>query len=148
MPLSPLTINDCKNAAQLHQEVFPRGWTEDTFREFLQSPHTFGLKSEEKNVLLGYILWREIEDEAEVLTLVVKPSAQKKGVGSLLIKNLLAHLKEKNIAKLFLEVAEDNEKAISFYHKHGFTFLSKRPNYYPREVKVSVSALNFYKKIL
>lgn len=148
MHISPLTSQDCKEAASLHQKVFPRGWKENTFREFLQSPNTFGLKSEEHNVLLGYILWREIDEEAEILTIVVKPSAQKKNFGSLLIHNLFVHLKDRKITKLFLEVAEDNEKAISFYRKHGFVFLSKRPKYYPREVNVSVSALNFYKEIL
>jgi ribosomal-protein-alanine N-acetyltransferase len=148
MPLSPLTLPDCQDAAQLHQEVFPWAWTGDTFRQFLQDPLVLGFKVEENKVLLGYILWREIGDEAEILTIVVKPSAQQKGIGGFLITALFTHLKEKNISKLFLEVAEDNEKAISFYREHGFSFLSKRPNYYRRKIKPAVSALNFYKKIL
>lgn len=148
MPTLSLTLEDCKNAAVLHQKAFYKGWTEKDFQTFLLDPLIHGLKIEEENTLYGYILWREVGTEAEILTLVVAPSHQKKGMGSLLLNALLKLLIVKGITDLFLEVAEDNHQAQSFYKKHGFVLLSKRPHYYARPENTFVDALNFLKKIV
>lgn len=143
-----MTLNDCEAAAHLHQAVFFRGWGERHFQEFLQDPLIFGLKVEENQDFSGYILWREIKDEAEILTLLVAPSYKRKGKGSLLLAALFEHLIKKNIFKLFLEVAEDNHEAQAFYIKHGFEEIGKRPHYYPRKENRFISALNFLKKLV
>ncbi|MBI2707098.1 MAG: ribosomal protein S18-alanine N-acetyltransferase [Proteobacteria bacterium] len=148
MNISPLTFADCQDAATLHKQAFFRGWTESVFQEFLQTPITFGLKVEENNTFSGYILWREIKDEAEILTLVIAPSNRQKGCGSALLTALFTILKDKGILHLFIEVAEDNDAAISFYRKHGFVFYGKRPHYYPREENKHICALNFVKDLV
>lgn len=147
MPIHPLTLEDCKDAAVLHQRAFYKGWTEKDFQTFLLDPLTHGLKIEEENKLYGYILWREVGVETEILTLVVDPSHQNKGMGSLVLNALLKLLINKGITYLFLEVAEDNHQAQSFYKNHGFVFLSKRPHYYARPENTFVDALNFFKAL-
>ncbi len=146
--ITALTPLDCVNAAQLHQQSFFKGWERTVFHEFLRTPLTFGLKIEDDDILVAYLMWREILGEAEILTLVVAPSYRQKGYGSALLKALFATLKDKGIPKLFIEVAEDNEAAISFYTNHGFIFMGKRPHYYLREGNTSISALNFFKDIV
>ncbi len=148
MNISPLILKDSQEAAELHQKAFFKGWTASVFEEFLQNPLTFGLKIKKNKSLSGYILWTKIADEAEILTLVVDPSYQRKGIGSALITRLCETLKDKGILRLFLEVAEDNVEGLSFYPKHGFVFLSKRPRYYPREENGYISALNFVKDLI
>lgn len=148
MQINTLTLEDCQEAARLHQSAFFKGWKEKDFQELLQNSLTHGLKIEENHNLYGYILWREVEDEAEILTLVVDPAYQRTGRGSLLLKVLVELLIKKDIAKLFLEVAEDNKQAQSFYKKHDFTLLGKRPNYYQREKNKFSPALNLFKILL
>ncbi len=148
MYTSPLTFEDCPHAAHLHQNTFFKGWSEKDFLEFLENPLIHGLKIEEKDELIGYILWREVGDEAEILTLVVAPSYQRMGRGTLLLTSLFEILVNKGIQKIFLEVAEDHDKTQSFYKKHGFFLLNKRPNYYARKESLYVSALIFLKKLL
>lgn len=148
MSIRFLTLKDCQKASCLHQDVFYKGWEEKAFRNLLQDPLVEGLKLEKNRELCGYVLWREVENEAEILTFVVIPALQRKGRGSLLLASLIKHLKAKGVVSLFLEVAEDNPSAQSFYKKHGFSFLSKRPNYYVRKEKKLISALNFFKKIV
>ena len=118
------------------------------FQEFLQDPLTCGLKIEENDIFTGYILWREIKDEAEILTLVVASSSRMRGHGGALLTTLFKILKDKGIHRLFIEVAEDNEAAIPFYIKYGFVFSGKRPYYYPREGSQHISALNFVKDLV
>jgi len=147
MNVSPLTLKDCQDAATLHKQSFFKEWDTIVFEEFVKSPIVFGLKVEEKNNLCGYILWREVKEEAEILTLVVAPLSRQKGWGSILLETLFTTLKNKGIKHLFIEVAEDNEAAIPFYNKHGFTFCGKRPHYYARDNGRYICALNFFKDL-
>ena len=147
MRISPLTLEDCKLAAQLHQNAFFKGWSEKDFQELLENPLIYGSKIEENHGLSGYILWREVGDEAEILTLVVAPSFQRMGRGSLLLTSLFEILMKQGIKKLFLEVAEDNDKAQYIYRKNEFLLLSERPHYYSRKGGSSVSAFIFLKKL-
>lgn len=147
-PLIPLTFEDCESAARLHQKSFFKGWKENEFQEFLENPLIFSLKVEKNHKLIGYVMWREVKDEAEILTLVVSMPYQHKGVGSLLLGQLFSTLKERCILNVFLEVAEDNHLAKSFYIKQDFILLSKRPHYYPRQGEKNISALNFFKKLV
>ncbi|MBY0292370.1 MAG: GNAT family N-acetyltransferase [Alphaproteobacteria bacterium] len=147
MPIEPLTLKDCKKAAQLHQSAFFKGWGESDFQEFLQNPLICGLKIEKNDELSGYILWREIGEEAEILTLVVASSFQRQGVGTYLLTTLCEYLVQKRITKLFLEVAEDNIHGKTFYIKNGFVFLNIRPQYYPRKENKFISAYTFLKEL-
>ena len=51
-----------------------------------------------------------------------------------------------NFSKIFIEVAEDNVEAISFYQKNNFVFLNFRHNYYKYNDK-NIHAKCFIKKI-
>ena|ERR1700722_19500553 len=148
MHISSLTLEDCQEAARLHQDAFFKGWKEKDFQEFLQNSLVHGLKIEENCDLSGYILWREIGEEAEILTFIVAPSYRRMGRGSLLLTTLFELLLKKNITKLFLEVAEDNKGAQSFYIKHDFVFFNKRQQYYAREENKFIPALNFVKQLI
>ncbi|EKE10118.1 MAG: Ribosomal-protein-alanine acetyltransferase [uncultured bacterium] len=148
MTLSPLTQNDCSRASLLHQEVFFKGWSEIDFLDLLKEPHIHGLKITENGVLTSYILWRVVEDEAEILTLVVTPFFQKKGQGSQLLHELTNHLIQNGVSYLFIEVAEDNMAGRAFYERHSFLFRNKRPKYYRREGNNLVAALNLSKRLL
>ena len=147
MSVLPLTQEDCPQAALLHQQAFYKGWTKKDFKDFLDDPLIHGLKITENNALTSLILWREVGNEAEILTLIVDPPYQRQGQANLLLETLLAHLVLNNISQIFLEVAEDNEGALYFYKKNGFLFLNRRPDYYKREGNKRVTALNLMKKL-
>jgi len=147
MLITPLTLNDSKEAARLHQKSFFKGWEVVDFEQILQDELIHGLKLEEKKVLCGYILWREVENESEILTLVVGSNWQRRGFGSFLLKTLFQKLIQKKVVQLFIEVAEDNQGAICFYIKHGFHFVGKRPHYYPREDNKFAAAMNLVKQL-
>jgi ribosomal-protein-alanine N-acetyltransferase len=148
MQINSLKLEDSLELASLHKATFFKGWEETVFQEFLQNPLIHGLKIEQNHKIIGYLLWQEVETEAEILTLVVAPCHQRKGVGNHLLGTFFKSMKMKGIRDVFLEVAEDNEKARCFYIKNGFAFLSKRLHYYPRKDNKYISALNFFKKIV
>lgn len=146
--IKSIELKDSLELSRLHKGSFFKGWKENIFQEFLQNPLIHGLKIEQTHKIIAYLLWQEVETEAEILTLVVASDHQRNGLGDRLLEALFTMLKMKGITEVFLEVAEDNEKARCFYIKKGFTFLSKRPHYYPRTGNKYISALNFFKKLV
>jgi len=78
----------------------------------------------------GFIVARQVADEAEILNIAVKPQARCAGHGSALLLAVLQALKHQPVARIFLEVRESNALAIAFYRKHGFVPIARRKSYY------------------
>lgn len=90
----------------------------------------FNLLAEINEEIVGYVAFSYIEDQSELLKICVLPHYQRLGVGSKLLKRSIDLLAEKNVNEIFLEVSEENSKAISFYEKFGFSRIAIRKNYY------------------
>lgn len=79
-------------------------------------------------VTAAYIITWDMESEAELITLAVDPIFRGKGIGTRLLEHVLSLYEESVI--WHLEVAADNEKAVSLYIKHGFENTGLIKNYY------------------
>ncbi len=80
-------------------------------------------------------------DEAEILTLAVRPSARRTGVATRLIEKAAARIVAAGGRRLFLEVAEDNAAGRALYARLGFEPVGRRPRYYARPDGPAVDAL-------
>ena len=80
----------------------------------------------------GFILLRVVADEAEILTLAVRPAARRRGVGARLVQEGGRLVAVRGATRLFLEVAADNDAALSLYRRAGFADAGRRPAYYAR----------------
>ncbi len=87
----------------------------------------------------AYVLIRFELDECEIDQIVVSKEDEGKGMASFLLDEVLSLLKERNIKKVFLEVREDNSKAVSLYERHGFSSYYVRKNYYGDKDAVMMS---------
>ncbi|MGZ9113420.1 MAG: ribosomal protein S18-alanine N-acetyltransferase [Brevundimonas sp.] len=113
--------------AALHAEAFEAPWDAAVFESLLdqagvhlaEAPH-------------GFILMRTVADEAEILTLAVRPQARRRGLGAELVARGAAEAAARGATRLFLEVAEDNGAARALYARAGFTEAGRRPRYYAR----------------
>ncbi len=121
--------------AHIHGEAFApqRGWTAREFADLLKQPSVVLFSRPE-----GYALLRVVANEAELLTLAVRPTAQRKGVASDLMREWLSKTDAK---RAFLEVAEDNGAAKALYQRHGFEVSGRRKAYYKRSDGVAVDAV-------
>jgi ribosomal-protein-alanine N-acetyltransferase len=113
--------------AAIHARSFAESWSEKSFTELLLSP---GMMVQIAKDGTGFILWRMVADEAEILTLAIDPDFRRQGLGRLLVNDALAQAKEKNIARFFLEVEEKNQAALALYKSSGFTAINRRVDYY------------------
>ncbi|MEH6445880.1 MAG: ribosomal protein S18-alanine N-acetyltransferase [Oceanospirillaceae bacterium] len=99
----------------------------------LKTPGELG-SGDSKCKLLGFIFYRLLFDEAEVLQIAVSPDYQHQGIGRALITKSKKHLIEQDVGRVMLEVNASNLHAIELYEKMDFVLEGTRKRYYPSKV--------------
>lgn len=69
-----------------------------------------------------------------IITIDVLPESQGTGLGNLLLTGAEDELRHYGCDYVSLEVAVNNERALRFYKKHGYSVLKVLPRYYLRSV--------------
>lgn len=106
-------------------------WTRADYEQFLRNaPSCICSVAEIDNAVAGFICFRVVSDEAEVLNLVVSPSARRRGVASRLLADATRISEQRGARRMFLEVRDTNQPAILFYERHGFRLTARRRRYY------------------
>lgn len=137
-----LTALDLPVLEQLHRESFPEDpWSARSFGELLALPSTGGLLAHRDVEPLGLLLWRLMADEAEILTLCIRPSARRRHLAEQLLKRGMDAFAKAGAHRLFLEVAEDNAPARALYKGLGFYEVGRRAGYYRRSGSMKTDAL-------
>lgn len=136
---------DTRDAAVLsgiHAQGFERGWTTADFEQLLSDRSVLAhVAGEPGRPACAFILSRIALDEAELLSVAVSKPARHQGIGSELLGLHLSALSERGVARLFLEVEEENAPARALYVRHGFDTVGKRESYYKRADGSSPAAL-------
>ena len=108
------------------------GRTFNQIKKQLSKENNLSVGAFENNILNGFILGDiisiEKDMEYEILMIYVKFADRRKGIAA----NLLDFIEkeEKGLKKIYLEVSNNNNNAISFYEKHNFKLINTRLNYY------------------
>jgi ribosomal-protein-alanine N-acetyltransferase len=76
---------------------------------------------------IGFIAYEDKQDSVEIISLAVIPEYQKKGIGKLLLNQILDGLKGR---KIHLVTHPRNTPAIILYLKLGFEIYGLKENYY------------------
>ena len=110
----PATVADSAMLAALHAEAFAQPWSVDGFATMQRSPGVFAVlawprgagKADEP---AGFILCRAVADEAEIMTLAVRPARRRRGIGEALVSAAAARLGQAGIdcAEVTLHVGTD-----------------------------------------
>ncbi|MDN5011981.1 ribosomal-protein-alanine N-acetyltransferase [Streptococcus sanguinis] len=111
-------------------EVSP--WTAIQVEEVLRSDVNSCTLAEDGSLLVGFLVWQEIDFEAEVLQIAVLPSYQGQKIATALFDFLPAD------KEIFLEVRESNRSALLFYKKEKFEEIARRKAYYHAPVEDAI----------
>ena len=149
----PYQPRDFARLLEIDQACFVAGiaYSEEEMRYFLGMPtaislvglHNAGLKKEglhnaglQEEEILGFVIAdrfrprRASRSVGKIITIDVAPPAQHTGLGTLLMSSAEAELKQAGCDYVSLEVAVDNEPALRFYKKRGYSVLKVLPHYY------------------
>lgn len=84
----------------------------------------------EHQQLCGYVLCHCVADELTIMNIVVAPRVQRRGLGSMMLREVLARAAQEEWT-VWLEVRESNAAAIALYQQFGFEQTGLRKDYYP-----------------
>lgn len=107
-------------------------WGEDSVRQGLKAPYVVSLLAYRGDdpAPKGFLMWRRLGEEAEILTLGVIPDSRRRGGADALLEAALAQAVGEGVRSMFLEVEAGNEAARALYAKHGFAQVGERRGYY------------------
>ena len=118
--------------AALFAETFDDPWPEPSVRELMDSPGARAMIAREGETPIGFLLARVVADEAEILSIGVRPAARRQGVARALFKAFLPLAGAAGAKSVFLEVGQDNPPALSLYESLDFERVGLRRDYYTR----------------
>lgn len=131
--LRQMTEDDLPAVMRIERSTFPfDAWSEGMLRgELADQPRTrhyiVAVAGEE---IVGYAGLAAAGDQADVQTIAVSAPMQRVGVGSAMLKELLAEAVRRGATAVFLEVRADNPPAQAMYEGFGFERIGLRRDYY------------------
>jgi len=117
----------------IEKKSFPRPWTKTMFLSSTKNPSTQFKIALDGQKLIGYCLFQIAGNETEILNIAVKPEERGKSYGRKLLEFIFDVSVKRNSENIFLEVAKNNEKALSLYERLGFKRVGSRGKYYANE---------------
>jgi len=134
--IRPASRADLERLLLLERQSFSDPWTPAQMIDTLIQPTTLGLiLAPVAGEIIGYLLSRVVADEAEILTLAVRSSERRRGLGRELLQAGLAAMMQRGVRSVWLEVRESNAGARSLYAQAGFVAVGVRRGYYRRPVE-------------
>ena len=132
------SAEDFPRLLEIDQTCFVEGiaYCEEEMRYFLAMPSAITLVGLQDEEVMGFVIAdrfrprRATRSVGKIITIDVAPQAQHSGMGTLLMSSAESGLKQAGCDYVSLEVAVDNEPALSFYKKHGYSVLKVLPRYY------------------
>mgnify|MGYP002680209191 FL=1 len=128
-------FEDIEAVVKIEKENFSVPWDENGFLSFMLREGTIFLTALIDNEVVGYCGLISAADEADITNVSVSQSMRKKGIGGMLLSELIKEAGESGIKKIFLEVRESNIPAISLYNGFGFKQVGMRKDYYEKPVE-------------
>jgi ribosomal-protein-alanine N-acetyltransferase len=129
---------DLAEILTIERICFSNPWSQDTFRGEIQNkaisfPLVVIYPGDKK--IIGYVIFWQIGDEAQINNVAIHPDYQGKGFGEQTLRYVLERLRENGIHFVSLEVRVSNLPALRLYRKLGFTVLGIRKEYYTNPVE-------------
>jgi len=110
-------------------------WSRDMFLGEVAHPlsHCFFMRGENdrnKDIPLGFICFRNIGEESELLNICIHPRHRQKGLGKILMDFYIDFCSKKGVKKYYLEVNPLNIPAIRLYQSFAYQETGKRKKFY------------------
>lgn len=124
--------------AEISEKYNLGNWSETDYKNAYFDPSYKILITDENTDVYGFIIFRILYDEIEIINICVDASFRGKGVAKLLLNQCIFESKILNKKKIWLEVRESNDVAIKLYTDFGFSIFGGRKEYYNNPVEDAV----------
>jgi len=110
-------------------------WSKRMLLEEMTNPisHSFLIERVEKIEdisILGFICFRNVGEESELLNIVIRPQYRQRGFGTKLMEFYIDFCSSRGINRYYLEVSTSNIEAIHLYQCFAFRPMGTRKRFY------------------
>jgi ribosomal-protein-alanine N-acetyltransferase len=117
----------------IERQAYPFPWSSGNFKDSLTAGYEMSVLKE-RGVMIGYLVWMAVMDEAHLLNLALSPARHRRGLGNAMMKHFIGEARSRGMKKILLEVRPSNHPAIGLYRRFGFGEIGLRRGYYPNAV--------------
>jgi len=125
---------DLEQVISLERTNFLTVWSREMFIEEMRHPfaHCFVMKTQEgiKQQVIGFICFRNVEEESELLNVCVRSDCRRLGIGKQLMQFYVEFSRQRGIKAFYLEVSSLNLSAIRLYRSFAYESSGMRKNFY------------------
>lgn len=130
LTIQTIKDTDFDRLFEIEQAAHITPWTMGTLKN-THGDRYVNLKLLQDDNIVAFAICQTVLDEATLFNIAVEPSQQGRGLGKMLLLDLIEKLKARGIMTLWLEVRESNLIAKTLYEQLGFNEVDIRKNYYP-----------------
>lgn len=130
MKFEPLRYEHLRQMAQIEQEAFDQPWNERMFIPEVEDENAYYLVGVRGDEVICYGGFHKVLDEAHITNIAVRADSRGRGIGTLLMSELISRARMLGVKYMTLEVRDNNENAIKLYKSFGFTVEGIRKRYY------------------
>lgn len=115
---------------EIERASFPTPWSSNAFIQEARNPisHLWGLRDGDS--LGGYICFWMFVSEIQLLNIAVHPKQRRKGLGELLLREMIRTGLASGVEQVWLEVRTSNLTAQRLYERLMFVEAGRRRRYY------------------
>lgn len=115
----------------IEMQSYSHPWTRANFVDALQAGQDIQVLADAEGQILAYSVAMAGVDEWHLLNLTVAREHRRRGLGSALLRGVIADAQHHGKSGIWLEVRAGNAAAIELYACHGFARTGLRRGYYP-----------------
>ncbi len=128
-----MTVWDIDEVAMIENESFPSPWPPWVFVRDVRDRRSVCRVARAGGRLVGYAVAWLLKTEMHIGNIAVAEPFRRKGIGSILLEDLIGTARDNRVKRITLEVRATNTRAIALYEKFGFERVAVKPNYYRAE---------------
>ena len=128
--LRPMIAADLDPVMAIERSSFPFPWSSRFFLEELRVECARSLVAEIDGKIVGYVLFWLLPDEVDVHNIAVDGEFRRRGIGRVLLEQVLQAGRRRKSSQVTLEVRESNMPAQRLYESLGFRRTGIRKGYY------------------
>ncbi len=130
-----MEVEDLEKVLSIAATDLSNPWSKNMFFEELSRPssHCFVLFERRHGYweeLLGYICFRNLDGESELLSIAIAPGHRQRGLGKKLMEFYIDFCKQRGVKTFYLEVNPQNISALRLYQSLSYKEVGRRKNFY------------------
>jgi ribosomal-protein-alanine N-acetyltransferase len=128
--LRPMTHDDLLQIAEIETRAYQYPWSRGILEDCLRVGYSCWVFEAEDRIQ-AYAIMSVMVGECHVMNLTVDPEAQGRGVGRVVLRQLIDVARNSRADTILLEARPSNAAALKLYISEGFNEIGTRKAYYP-----------------